>query len=125
MHEGRETELAIGSHEESSWYLRVADVGVGIAVSDCEHVFDEFERAAGDDVPGVGLGPAIVRELCRLLQGSMRFESREGHGTTVEIRFPVQLLHACQTRACRWRTVDCKVQPGGSGPGTLPEPADG
>jgi len=40
-------------------------------------------------VPGVGLGLAIVRELCRVLGGTIHFESREGHGTTFEIRFPV------------------------------------
>jgi signal transduction histidine kinase len=54
-------------------------------------VFDEFERAAGDDIPGAGLGLAIVRELCRVLQGQIHFESRVGHGTTFEIRFPVEL----------------------------------
>jgi signal transduction histidine kinase len=85
-----EIELAMGGHGEDGWYLRVADTGVGIARSDRDRVFDEFERAAGDDIPGVGLGLAIVKELCRVLDGRIRFETREGHGTTFEIRFPVQ-----------------------------------
>ncbi|MFL9989366.1 sensor histidine kinase [Paraburkholderia sediminicola] len=89
-----EIELAMGGHGEGGWYLRVADTGVGIAPSDCDRVFDEFERAAGDDIPGVGLGLAIVKELCRVLEGKIRFETREGHGTTFEIRFPVQVHQA-------------------------------
>lgn len=85
-----EIELAMGGHGEGGWYLHVADTGVGIAPADRDRVFDEFERAAGDDIPGVGLGLAIVKELCRVLDGSIRFKTREGHGTTFEIRFPIQ-----------------------------------
>ena len=83
-----EIELAINSAGEDEWSMRVSDTGTGIAASDAERVFDEFERAAGDDIPGTGLGLAIVKELCRVLYGQIRFESREGSGTTFEIRFP-------------------------------------
>ena len=85
-----EIELAMGGYGESSWYLRVADTGVGIAPADRVRVFDEFERAAGDDIPGVGLGLAIVKELCRVLDGRIRFETRQGLGTTFDIRFPLR-----------------------------------
>jgi signal transduction histidine kinase len=80
----------MGGYGESSWYLRVADTGVGIAPADRVRVFDEFERAAGDDIPGVGLGLAIVKELCRVLDGRIRFETRQGLGTTFDIRFPLR-----------------------------------
>jgi signal transduction histidine kinase len=83
-----EIELAISSAGDDEWSMRVSDTGTGIAASDAERVFDEFERAAGDDIPGTGLGLAIVKELCRVLHGQIRFESREGSGTTFEIRFP-------------------------------------
>jgi hypothetical protein len=73
------------------WTIRVSDTGVGIPAADAERVFDEFERAAGDDIPGTGLGLAIVKELCRVLDGHIDFMSREGVGTTFEIRFPVKL----------------------------------
>ena len=85
-----EIELAIGSAEEGHWFIRVSDTGSGIAASDAERVFDEFERAAVDDIPGTGLGLAIVKELCRVLHGQIRFESHEGSGTTFEIRFPLE-----------------------------------
>lgn len=84
-------ELVIARCGDSRWSMRVADTGVGIAPSDTERVFREFERVAGDDIPGAGLGLAIVRELCRALEGEIHFESREGQGTIFEIRFPVDL----------------------------------
>jgi signal transduction histidine kinase len=74
-----------------SWCLHVSDTGVGISEADRQRVFEAFERANQDDVPGAGLGLAIVRELCRLLQGDMRFASHEGRGTMFEITFPLQV----------------------------------
>ncbi|GAB7522049.1 sensor histidine kinase [Paraburkholderia sp. 2C] len=76
---------------ETQWCLRVSDTGVGIAEADQQRVFKEFERANQEDVPGVGLGLAIVRELCRTLHGDLRFASHEGEGTTFEIVFPLRL----------------------------------
>jgi signal transduction histidine kinase len=86
-----EVELAFAKVDDGTWSLRVSDTGVGIAPSDVERVFDEFERAAGDDIPGAGLGLVIVRELCRVLEGKIHFESRVGHGTTFEVRLPIEL----------------------------------
>jgi signal transduction histidine kinase len=51
-------------------------------------VFREFERATDDDIPGAGLGLAIVHELTRILGGQIRFDSHEGEGTSFEITFP-------------------------------------
>ncbi|CAG4887123.1 sensor histidine kinase [Paraburkholderia saeva] len=83
--------LTMAADGNDHWLLRVSDTGVGIGQHDRERVFEEFERVAGDDVPGAGLGLAIVKELCRVLDGKIRFDSREGFGTTFEIRFPTLL----------------------------------
>jgi signal transduction histidine kinase len=88
-----EVELEMRARGDSHWCLRVSDTGVGIGASDHERVFKEFERANQDDVPGAGLGLAIVRELCRVLHGELRFASHEGAGTTFEITFPLHLDH--------------------------------
>ncbi|MGA7782479.1 MAG: sensor histidine kinase [Paraburkholderia sp.] len=86
-----EIELAMAGAGEGHWSMRVSDTGIGIAPADVDRVFDEFERAAGDDIPGAGLGLAIVKEVCRILQGKIQFESHEGRGTTFVIRFPLEL----------------------------------
>jgi signal transduction histidine kinase len=86
-----QVELRFAMSGPAHWTIRVSDTGVGIAPADADRVFDEFERAAGEDIPGTGLGLAIVRELCRVLNGQIDFMSHEGLGTTFEIRFPVVL----------------------------------
>ncbi|WP_250535044.1 sensor histidine kinase [Caballeronia sp. AZ10_KS36] len=83
--------LSITAAPEDRWRLRVADTGVGISEADQERVFEEFQRAAGDDIPGTGLGLAIVKELTRTLEGELRFHSSKGHGSVFEVTFPLVL----------------------------------
>jgi signal transduction histidine kinase len=83
--------LAIAAAPDEQWKLRVADTGVGIGAADQERVFQEFERAADDDIPGAGLGLAIVKELSRTLEGELRFQSAKGHGSVFEVTFAMGL----------------------------------
>jgi hypothetical protein len=41
-------------------------------------------------MPGTGLGLSIVRSIVTMLGGSVDLRSRLGHGTTVEVRLPLQ-----------------------------------
>ncbi|MCC8404033.1 sensor histidine kinase [Paraburkholderia sp. MMS20-SJTN17] len=84
-----QVELRFAMHGAKHWTMRVSDTGVGIPPADADRVFDEFERAAGEDIPGTGLGLAIVKELCHVLDAQIEFASREGVGTTFEIRFTI------------------------------------
>lgn len=86
-----EVELSMLASGDAHWRLRVADTGVGIGVADHERVFEEFERAAADDIPGTGLGLAIVKELSRALKGELRFQSYKGNGSVFEVTFPLTL----------------------------------
>jgi signal transduction histidine kinase len=83
--------LSINAAADDRWRLRVSDTGVGIGADDQERVFEEFERAAGDDIPGAGLGLAIVKELCRTLEGELKFQSSKGQGSVFEVTFPLVL----------------------------------
>jgi signal transduction histidine kinase len=68
--------------------LQVSDTGVGIAPTDLERIFDEFEQLgagarAGDSAQrGTGLGLSISRRLARLLGGDLTVESVVGKGST-------------------------------------------
>jgi signal transduction histidine kinase len=86
-----DVELAMVASGEKHWTLRVSDTGMGISEEDRERVFEEFERAASDEIPGSGLGLAIVKELARELQGEIRFDSYKGRGSVFEVRFPMIL----------------------------------
>lgn len=77
-----------------SWLaVQVIDSGVGIAVSDQQRVFEEFEQVdAGPraDSPnrGTGLGLAISRRLARLLGGELMLASEPGQGSTFTLWLP-------------------------------------
>jgi signal transduction histidine kinase len=73
--------------------IQVADTGVGIAASDYERIFDEFEQVGprgGDSATrGTGLGLAISRRLARLLSGDLTVESVPGEGSTFTLWVPL------------------------------------
>jgi signal transduction histidine kinase len=69
--------------------LRVTDTGVGIAPEDQERVFLPFftTKEAGK---GTGLGLSISHGIVTALGGTIRVESRLGHGSTFEVFLPLQ-----------------------------------
>jgi two-component system OmpR family sensor kinase len=58
--------------------LAVEDDGAGIPAGQQGSVFERFYRAEGGLASGSGLGLAIARELARLMEGTVRLESRQG-----------------------------------------------
>jgi signal transduction histidine kinase len=84
--------------------LQVVDSGVGIAASDLERIFDEFEQVnagpRGDSMQrGTGLGLAISRRLARLLGGEISVESEVGRGSTFTVWLPVNPADLTRERA--------------------------
>jgi signal transduction histidine kinase len=79
----------VGQHD---FRIRVTDTGIGISEKDKERVFEEFERATGNDFPGTGLGLAIVSELVESLGGDIDFRSQDGTGCVFEVLLPLVVL---------------------------------
>lgn len=74
--------------------IDVWDEGVGIDAADLPHLgepFRRFGRAEAMDRPGTGLGIALVKNLLRLLEGTLAFESAPGTGTTARVTLPVKM----------------------------------
>ncbi|MEW5787449.1 MAG: ATP-binding protein [Pseudomonadota bacterium] len=69
--------------------LMVSDDGPGIPEADRERVFERFQRLAGADIPGSGLGLSIVRQVAFIHGGSVRLDNRPGGGLRVMVRLPM------------------------------------
>ncbi|MCZ7619470.1 MAG: HAMP domain-containing histidine kinase [Myxococcota bacterium] len=73
----------------------IKDSGIGICPDDQQFIFDEFyqvDELASAKYRGSGLGLALVRDLIKLLDGSIDVSSEVGSGTTFRFRIPVQLI---------------------------------
>ncbi len=87
--------VAAAREEVESWLsIQVIDSGIGIAITDQERVFEEFEQVDSGpraDSPhrGTGLGLAISRRLARLLDGDLLVASEPGKGSVFTLWLPL------------------------------------
>ncbi len=76
--------------EPGTAVLRVADTGPGIPQDELPFIFDRLWRGrAAKQVPGSGIGLAMVREIVSSHGGTIEATSAPGEGTTITIRLPV------------------------------------
>jgi heavy metal sensor kinase len=77
--------------EESQIHINVADTGIGIPAEAGADVFERFyrvDKARTRGEGGSGLGLAIAKWVAEAHQGSIRFTSRQGQGTTFTVILP-------------------------------------
>jgi signal transduction histidine kinase len=73
--------------------ISVEDTGIGIAGTDLDRIFEEFEQVRpsgrGDSMQrGTGLGLAIARKMARLLGGDVAVISQLGRGSCFTVTLP-------------------------------------
>ena len=79
--------LAVGRDIE----IRVKDQGPGIAREHVPRLFERFyrvDKARSREMGGTGLGLAIVKHVAQAHHGTVRVNSRPGHGSTFTVRIP-------------------------------------
>ncbi|MGA2035397.1 MAG: ATP-binding protein [Thermoguttaceae bacterium] len=95
--EGGRITVSVFRDDEDNLVMRVADTGVGIAEEDQQVIFEKFRQGrvgapSGDamtrEYSGSGLGLSIVKELCKLLHGSVAVQSELGKGSVFTVRLP-------------------------------------
>jgi signal transduction histidine kinase len=85
--EGREGRIDVRLQEETGHALAtVTDNGSGIPASIHDRIFTPSFTTKSS---GMGLGLAMVKRIVEQAGGSVRFESREGEGTTFFVSLPL------------------------------------
>ncbi len=84
--------------------IEIWDTGRGIPEAQRELVFQEFyrpETSVRDNAGGLGLGLAIVRRLCALMDHELDLRSVVGRGSVFRIRAPITLAPAVAVTAAQ------------------------
>lgn len=77
--------------------ITVADHGIGMTPVQARRVCERFYRAdTSGNIPGTGLGMAIVKEVIELLGGRIDISSAVGAGTTVTLWLPAAAVPSSQ-----------------------------
>jgi signal transduction histidine kinase/CheY-like chemotaxis protein len=88
--------VAIQSRQVESWIeIAVTDTGIGIAGTDLEKLFTEFQQldaGHGRQQEGTGLGLALTKRFAELHGGEVKVESVPAKGSTFTLRLPVKAI---------------------------------
>jgi signal transduction histidine kinase len=85
-----EMERDEATQEARSFYITIADTGIGMAVTDLNKAYQSFGQIDSDlnrKYEGSGLGLPLTKKLLDLHHGEIHVESTLGVGTTVRLRF--------------------------------------
>jgi len=88
---GENTFIEFNSEIEGKQLIvTIKDNGIGIPESDQKHLFEAFFRAHNTgSIPGTGLGLNIVTRYAKLMNGTVKFQSKVNKGTSFTISFPL------------------------------------
>ncbi|MGX7106222.1 two-component system histidine kinase PnpS [Hutsoniella sourekii] len=73
--------------------ITFVDYGIGIPAQDQERIFERFyrvDKGRSRRSGGTGLGLSIVKNLIRILKGSIDVESQLGKGSTFTVKLPLE-----------------------------------
>jgi signal transduction histidine kinase len=89
-HPGQESHVTIGWEAAGDWItLSVQDDGIGISPEYHDKIFAMFQRLHPEqDIPGTGIGLALVKKAVEMMNGEIGLESEPGVGSAFWVRLP-------------------------------------
>lgn len=81
------------SNTNTDIHINVSDNGIGIPKNEYDKIFTEFYRASNARKKlssGSGIGLHMAEKYVKAHKGTIRFESKENHGTTFFITIPIK-----------------------------------
>ncbi|MED3554198.1 sensor histidine kinase [Cytobacillus praedii] len=76
-------------HAKDSYYVKVADNGVGVLQSDLPFIFDKgFTGDTSNQKQSTGMGLFLVKKLCEDLHIEIEVDSKYKRGFTIQLLFP-------------------------------------
>ena len=89
--EGGQIILSAENSSDDVVEMRIKDTGPGVEPEELEHLFDRFykgDKSRSREEGSSGLGLAIAKSIVEGHGGTIRAESKPGHGMTFIIRLP-------------------------------------
>ena len=77
------------------FYVTVADSGLGIPEDSIDRIFERFyrvDKSHSREIGGTGLGLAITRSSIVMHHGTIKVSSKEGEGTTFNVKIPLSYI---------------------------------
>ena len=82
------------SDTQVAWKIFIKDTGIGMSADFLKDIFKPFVQAdpgARSSYNGSGLGMAIVKNLLERMNGTIKIDSKEGVGTTINVMIPFEI----------------------------------
>ncbi len=77
------------------FYVKISDSGIGIPEDAQDSIFERFyrvDKARSRESGGTGLGLAITKNAIQMHRGQIKVYSKEGEGTTFNVRIPLNYI---------------------------------
>jgi len=97
--------------------LTVEDTGVGIPPEVLPRIFERFwqvDTSSTRKFQGAGIGLALVRSLSEAMDGSVKVDSKLGHGTVFNVELPITVTSPENAMVASTSDEDHPLQDGGN-----------